>query len=79
MGIWIKNDVVSTSMRRNHDVNTTSFYVMCPLGDTLVMIQQILKQFNGNNSYINDAILIKLDVHHHVQMMQINYKFLKFC
>ena len=35
MGIWCQNDVVSTSMRRNHVASTLirrHFYVMCPLG-----------------------------------------------
>ena len=33
--IWCQNDVVSTSMRRNHVASTLirrHFYVMCPLG-----------------------------------------------
>ena len=34
VGIWCKNDVVSTSIRRNHVASTfiRHFYVMCPLG-----------------------------------------------
>ena len=33
VGIWCQNDVVLTSMRHNYvGINTTSFYVMCPLG-----------------------------------------------
>ena len=35
-GIWCQNDVVSTSMRRQHVASTfvrRHFYVMCPLGD----------------------------------------------
>ena len=35
VGIWCQNDVVSTSMRRNHVASTLirrHFHVMCPLG-----------------------------------------------
>ena len=33
VGMWCQNNVVSTSMRHDHvDVDTTSFFVMCPLG-----------------------------------------------
>ena len=36
VGIWCQNDVVSTSMRRNHVASTIirrHFYAMCPLGE----------------------------------------------
>ena len=39
MGIWYQNDVVSTSIRRNHVAPTLirrHFYAMCPLGTAIV-------------------------------------------
>ena len=36
---------------------------------------QKLNQFKRNNSCINDANPIKLDVNHHVMMMHIPFKF----
>ena len=38
-GIWCQNEVVSTSMRRDHVASTLTrrhFYVMCPLGNILI-------------------------------------------
>ena len=40
--------------------------------DTLIMAKsQILNQFKGNNLCTIDAILKKLEVHHHIMMIHI--------
>ena len=45
-------------------------------GILVIASLKILNQFwRGNNSCMNDAILIKLDVHHHVLMIDILFQF----
>ena len=45
VGIWCQNDVVSTSMQHHHVASTLirrHFYVMCPLGDSLLRPTAVL-------------------------------------
>ena len=46
VGIWCQNDVISTSMRRNHVASTLirrHLYVMCPLGSISSLIIDLEK------------------------------------
>ena len=60
----------------NRVMHIYSQYHKLWFNDTLVMGNlQILNQFKGNHSWINDAILIKFYMHHQVMMIHIQSKF----
>ena len=56
MGFWCQNDVVSTSMRRNHVASTLirrHFYVMCPLG--IAFLEVLPFTLNGDLHFSNSS------------------------
>ena len=57
VGIWCQNDVVLSSMRRNHVASTITrrhFYVMCPLNGGADCENEAMLHYHSTNSY-NEA------------------------
>ena len=55
-GIWCQNDVVSTSMRRDHVASTLTqrhFYAMCPLSSYLLYAYEKRKRFDNDSHFIS--------------------------